>query len=93
MQTWKLNNNKWRHNDIITKNNGKIRTSVKPNKLYVIRKVLIRAIQNVLSIEFVPLWKSYGHFGQILAFLRFPLTKYGRATWPKKQISKIFILS
>ena len=24
MQIWKLNNNKWRHNDVITKNNGKI---------------------------------------------------------------------
>ena len=24
MQIWKLNNNKWRHNDAITKNNGKI---------------------------------------------------------------------
>ena len=23
MQIWKLNNNKWRHNDVITKNNGK----------------------------------------------------------------------
>ena len=34
--------------------------------------------------------KSYGHFCQILAFLRCPLTKYGHATWPTKQISKIF---
>ena len=24
MQIWKLNNNKWRHNDVITNNNGKI---------------------------------------------------------------------
>ena len=24
MQIWKLNNNKWQHNVVITKNNGKI---------------------------------------------------------------------
>ena len=24
MQIWKLNDNKWRHNDVITKNNEKI---------------------------------------------------------------------
>ena len=24
MQIWKLKNNKWRHNDVITKNNGKM---------------------------------------------------------------------
>ena len=23
MEIWKLNNNKWHHNDVITKNNGK----------------------------------------------------------------------
>ena len=34
MQIWKLNNNKWRHNDVIPKNNGKMRTSAKPNNLY-----------------------------------------------------------
>ena len=32
-------------NDVMTKNNGKIRTSAKPSKLYLVRKVLIRAIQ------------------------------------------------
>ena len=33
---------------------------------------------------------SYGHFCEILAFLRCPLIKYGHVTWPKKQISKLF---
>ena len=32
-----------RHNDVITKNNGKIWTFVKPGKLYIIRKVMMRA--------------------------------------------------
>ena len=32
-----------RHNDVIAKNNGKIRTSSKPEKLYIIRKVMTRA--------------------------------------------------
>ena len=33
MKIWKLNNNKWRHNDVITQNNGNVRyltlTSIK----------------------------------------------------------------
>ena len=69
-------------NDVITKNNGKIRTSTKPDKLYIIQKIFKRAIQNVLFIEFEPLC-------QILAFLLCPITKYGHVTWPKLQISKI----
>ena len=32
-------------NDVITKDNGKIRASTKPNKLYIIRKILMRAIR------------------------------------------------
>ena len=32
-------------NDVITKNNGKIRTSAKPDKLYIIRKKMIRAFR------------------------------------------------
>ena len=32
-------------NDVITKNNGKMRMSEEPVKLYIIRKVLRRAIQ------------------------------------------------
>ena len=35
----------WRHNDVITKNNGKIRTSAKPGKLYINRKVMMRAFR------------------------------------------------
>ena len=35
----------WRHNDVITKNNDKIRTSVKPDKIYIIRKVMVRAFR------------------------------------------------
>ena len=37
------------------KNNGKIWTSAKPNKLYIIRKILIRAIQKCTFLEFEPL--------------------------------------
>ena len=89
MQNWKPYDKKWRHNDIITKNNGETRTSVKPNKLYIIRNVLMRVIQ---KCTFYWIWghyvKSYGHLCQILAFLRCPLSKYGHVTWPKKQISK-----
>ena len=40
MHIWKPCDKKWRHNDVITKNNGK------PIKLYVIRKVFTRAVQN-----------------------------------------------
>ena len=41
----------WRHNDVITKNNGKIQISAKPGKLYIIRKDVMRASQNVSFIE------------------------------------------
>ena len=44
-----------------------MRTSVKLNKLYIIRKVLMRAIQNVLFIEFESLcqklWAFMSNFG------------------------------
>ena len=33
MQILKLNNKKWRHNKVITKNNGKIQTFWKPNTI------------------------------------------------------------
>ena len=35
--------------------------------------------------------KRYGHFGEIMALLFCPLTKYGHVPWPKMQILKIFI--
>ena len=34
-----------RHNDVITNNYGKIRNSAKPGKLYIIRKVMMRAFR------------------------------------------------
>ena len=40
-----------RHDDVITKNNGKIRTSTELNKLYIIRKVMTRAFRKCNFIE------------------------------------------
>ena len=37
-----------RHNDVITKNNGKIWTSAKPDKSYIIRKVMMRAFRKCI---------------------------------------------
>ena len=54
-------------NDVIMtslpKNNRKMRTSAKPDKLHIIRKVLMRAIQNVLFIKFETLCQK------LLAFM------------------------
>ena len=36
--------------DVITKNNGKIRTSAKPDKLYITRKVMMRAFRKCTFI-------------------------------------------
>ena len=48
-------------------NNGEMRTSAKPDKLHTNRKVLMRAIKNVLCIEFEPLrqklWAFLSNFG------------------------------
>ena len=78
MQIWKLCDKKWRHNDIITNNNEKMRTSAKPNKLYIIRKVLMRAIQ---KCTFYWIWvtmsKVMGIYVKFWYFLRCPLSKYG----------------
>ena len=38
-------------NDVITKNNRKIRTSAKPDKLYIIRKVMMSAFRKCIEIE------------------------------------------
>ena len=88
MQIWKPCDKKWRHNDIISKNNRKVRTSAKPNKLYIVRKVLMRAIQ---KSTFYWIWatmsKVMGIYVKFWHFLWWPLPKYG-LTWPKKQISK-----
>ena len=51
-QIWKSCDKKWRHNDVITKkieDNGEMRISTKPNKLFINRKVLMRAIQKCTS--------------------------------------------
>ena len=43
-------------------NNGKIRTSAKPDKLYIIRKVMLRAIGNVIFIQIESLKQKLGSF-------------------------------
>ena len=87
MLIWKPNNNKRRHNVVITKNNDKIWTSAKPNKIYIIRKVLMRAIKKWI-------WATVSNLTTIFVkfwlFLQWPLTKYGYVTWPKMQISNSF---
>ena len=91
MQIWKPCDKKWRHNDIITKNNGKMRTFAKPNKLYITRKVLMRAIQKrTFHWIWATMSKAMGIYVNFGIFLRCQLPKYGHVTWPKKQISKKF---
>ena len=64
-----------------------MRTSGKPNKLYIIRKVLMRAIQNKGFIEFEPpcqkLWAFMSNFGSFydarspnMAMSRDPRSKF-----------------
>ena len=81
-------------NYVITKNNGKIRTSAKPNKLYIIRKILMRAIQNVLFIEFEPLCQNVW---AILSNFRFfydaRLPNMVMSLDPRSKFWKFFILS
>ena len=43
-------------------NNGNMRTSVEPNKIYIVGNVLMRAIQNVILIEFEPLCQTLWTF-------------------------------
>ena len=55
-----------------------MRTSEKPVELYIIRKVLTRAIQEMQVLSNLSNFvKSYGHLSEILAFLPEVLTKYG----------------
>ena len=84
MLIWRPNNNKRRHNDVITKNNGKIRTSAKPNKIYIIWKLLMRAIQ---KCAFYWIWATVC---QILALFTLPANQIWLCHVPKMQISKIF---
>ena len=58
-------------------NNGKMRTSAEPNKIYIDGKVLMRTIQNVIFIEFEPLCQMLWAF---MSNLPKPLTKYGHVT-------------
>ena len=66
-----------------------MQTSAEPNEIYIVWKVLMRAIQ---KCNFYWIWatlsKCYGHLYQVLSW---PLTKYGHVTWPWLQILKIFI--
>ena len=74
-----------------------MRTSAKPNKLYIIGKVLMRAIQNVLFIEFdslcQKLWAFMSNFG-IFYDARSPNMAMSRDTESKfrKKISFSLIL-
>ena len=81
----------WRHNDVVTKtmeNNGKMRTSAEPNKIYIVRKALKRAIQKCNFYWILShCVKSYGHLCQVLPW---PLTKYGHVTWPWLKISNFY---
>ena len=51
-----------RHNDVITKNNGKIRIAAKPDKLYTIRKVMMRAFRKCNFIEIESLNQKLSSF-------------------------------
>ena len=65
MLIWKHSDKKSRHNDVIAQNNGnngKMRTSAQPNKIYIIGKVLMRATRNVIFIEFEPLCQKLWEF-------------------------------
>ena len=90
MLIWKPNDDKWRHHDVITKDIGKIRTSSKPNKIYIIRKVF----KSYPKCAFYWIWATASKellvFCQMLALFMIPLTKYGHVMWPKMQISKFF---
>ena len=76
MVIWKPNNNKWRHNDVITKCIGKIGTSAKPNKIYIIRKVLKSYPKMCFLLNLSYCVKSYGHFVKWWLFLQFRSPKY-----------------
>ena len=89
MQIWKPCDKKWCHNDIITKNNEKMWTSAKTTKLYIIQKVLMRAIQkSTFYWIWVTISNVMGIYVKFWHFLRCPLSKCCHVTWPKKQISK-----
>ena len=61
----------------IMENNEKMRTSGESNKIYIVRNVLMRAIQKYNFIEFEPLCQKLWAF---MSNLPKPLTKYGHVT-------------
>ena len=71
-------------------NNGKLRTFSEPNKIYIVRKVLMRAIQNVTFIELSYCVKSYGHLCQVLPG---PLTKYGLSRGSGYKFQKVLFFA
>ena len=87
MQVWKPCDTKWHHDDIISKNNRKMRISAKPNKLYIVRKVLMRGTQKcrfywiwafmskVMGI-FVTFWHFYDARSPNMAMSRDPRRKF-----------------
>ena len=87
MQIWKLNNNKWRHSQKQWQNSDLLESK----KIIYHSKGIDESYPKMYFLLNLSHYvKLYGHFCNILAFLRFPLTKYVHVTWPKKQISKIF---
>ena len=88
MQIWKPCDKKWRHNDIITKNNRK---QWKNTDLYETKQIIYHSKGNDESYPkmyfLLNLWALLSNFWHFLQCL---LTKYGRVTWPKKEISKNF---
>ena len=68
-------------------NSGKMRTSVEPNKIYIIGKFWWELFKNVIFIEFEPLCQKFWAF---MSNLPKPHTKYGHVRWPWLQIPKIF---
>ena len=63
-----------RNNDVITKNNGnnrKIGTSAKPNKIYIVAKVLLRAIQ---KCNFYWIWATVPNVMDI--YVKFTITTH-----------------
>ena len=84
---------------LLPKNNGKMRTSAKPNKLYIIRKVLIRAIQKCTFIEFEPLYQKLWAFMSNLGIFAMPAPQIwqcqlGRVTkFPVEKLSTSEVIS
>ena len=60
-----------------------MRNSAEPNKILIVRKVLMRAIQVQLLLSLSHCVKRYVHLCQVLPG---PLSKYGHVTGPWLQI-------